>query len=102
VAVLGDEALCVTELKPHNDFYDFEAKYTDGVTQHICPAEGAGADRPGHARHGADCPPRAWLQGGEPFGLRWDDEQGEAGIYLLETNTQPGMTPPQPRSRAGA
>ena len=25
--------------------------------------------------------------------FRWDDEQGEAGIYLLEVNTQPGMTP---------
>ena len=25
--------------------------------------------------------------------FRWDDEDGEAGIYLLEINTQPGMTP---------
>ena len=25
--------------------------------------------------------------------FRWDDEQGEAGLYLLEVNTQPGMTP---------
>jgi D-alanine-D-alanine ligase len=25
--------------------------------------------------------------------FRWDDEQGEAGLYLLEINTQPGMTP---------
>ena len=25
--------------------------------------------------------------------FRWDDEQGEAGLFLLETNTQPGMTP---------
>jgi D-alanine-D-alanine ligase len=25
--------------------------------------------------------------------FRWDDEQGQAGIYLLEVNTQPGMTP---------
>ena len=25
--------------------------------------------------------------------FRWDDEKGEAGIYLLEVNTQPGMTP---------
>jgi D-alanine-D-alanine ligase len=25
--------------------------------------------------------------------FRWDDEQGEEGIYLLEVNTQPGMTP---------
>ena len=25
--------------------------------------------------------------------MRWDDEQGEAGLFVLETNTQPGMTP---------
>jgi D-alanine-D-alanine ligase len=25
--------------------------------------------------------------------FRWDEEQGEAGVYLLEVNTQPGMTP---------
>ena len=25
--------------------------------------------------------------------FRWDDERGEAGVYLLEVNTQPGMTP---------
>ena len=32
VAVLGGEALCVTELKPKAGFYDFDAKYTDGLT----------------------------------------------------------------------
>ena len=40
VAVLGDEAMCVTELKPKvQGFYDFDAKYTDGLTEHVCPAE---------------------------------------------------------------
>src|SRR3982751_2679119 len=39
VAVLGDEALCVTELKPKAGFYDFDAKYTDGLTEHVCPAD---------------------------------------------------------------
>ncbi len=33
------KALCVTELKPHNGFYDYEAKYQDGKTTHICPAD---------------------------------------------------------------
>ena len=28
-------ALCVTELKPKTGFYDYEAKYTDGMTDHI-------------------------------------------------------------------
>ncbi len=93
VAVLGDEALCVTELKPHNDFYDFEAKYTDGVTQHICPAQvpddiaQAMLDMALTAHRALGC------KGASRSDFRWDDEQGEAGLYLLEVNTQPGMTP---------
>ena len=39
VAVMGDEPMCVTELKPRAGFYDFDAKYTDGLTEHICPAD---------------------------------------------------------------
>ena len=104
VAVLGNQALCVTELKPHNDFYDFEAKYTDGVTQHICPAEipddiaRAMLDMALTAHRALGC------SGASRSDFRWDDEQGEAGIYLLETNTQPGMTslslvPEQARQR---
>ena len=104
VAVLGNEALCVTELKPHNDFYDFEAKYTDGVTQHICPAEipddiaRAMLDMALTAHRALGC------SGASRSDFRWDDEQGEDGIYLLETNTQPGMTslslvPEQARQR---
>ena len=39
ISVLGDEALLVTELRPKSGFYDFDAKYTDGMTDHICPAD---------------------------------------------------------------
>src|SRR5215207_4139343 len=39
VAVLADEALAATELKPVAGFYDYDAKYTDGLTVHVCPAE---------------------------------------------------------------
>ncbi|GAA3249378.1 hypothetical protein GCM10020258_03420 [Sphingomonas yabuuchiae] len=38
-AVLGNRALGVTELKPKNGWYDFDAKYTDGLTEHVCPAQ---------------------------------------------------------------
>ena len=38
-AVVGGKAMCVTELKPKSGFYDFDAKYTDGMTDHICPAD---------------------------------------------------------------
>jgi D-alanine-D-alanine ligase len=93
VAVLGNEALCVTELKPKADFYDFAAHYTDGLTEHVCPAEvpeeiaQAMLDMALLAHRALGC------KGASRSDFRWDDEQGEAGLYLLEVNTQPGMTP---------
>ena len=93
VAVLGDEALCVTELKPKQGFYDFDSKYTDGMTEHVCPAEvpeeiaQAMLDMALTAHRALGC------KGASRSDFRWDDSQGEAGIYLLEVNTQPGMTP---------
>ena len=93
VAVLGGEPLCVTELKPKAGFYDFDAKYTDGMTEHVCPAEipagvaQAMMDMAAEAHRALGC------KGASRSDFRWDDERGEAGIYLLEVNTQPGMTP---------
>ena len=93
VAVLGNEPLCVTELKPHNDFYDFEAKYTDGVTEHICPADVPADIAASMMKMAADSHRLLGCKGASRSDFRWDDERGEAGIYLLEVNTQPGMTP---------
>lgn len=93
VAVLGDEALCVTELKPKAGFYDFDAKYTDGMTEHVCPAEVP--QQIGEAMMNMALRAHKLLgcKGASRSDFRWDDEQGEAGLYLLEINTQPGMTP---------
>jgi D-alanine-D-alanine ligase len=93
VAVLGGEPLAVTELKPKAGFYDYDSKYTDGLTVHVCPAEvpydiaSAMMDMAARAHTLLGC------EGASRSDFRWDDEQGEAGIYLLEVNTQPGMTP---------
>ena len=93
VAVLGDEALAVTELKPVAGFYDYDAKYTDGLTVHVCPAE----IPEDIARSMMDIAAKAHrllgCKGASRSDFRWDDEAGETGIYLLEINTQPGMTP---------
>jgi D-alanine-D-alanine ligase len=93
VAVLGDEALAVTELRPKSGFYDYDAKYTDGLTEHVCPA-----DIPEDVRDAAMAMAlKAHLvlgcKGTSRSDFRWDDEQGVDGLYLLEVNTQPGMTP---------
>ncbi|MXP41673.1 D-alanine--D-alanine ligase [Altererythrobacter soli] len=92
-AVLGERALMVTELVPKSGFYDFDAKYTDGMTQHVCPAE----IPENIARLCLDYALRAHrllgCRGTSRSDFRWDDELGEEGLFLLETNTQPGMTP---------
>jgi D-alanine-D-alanine ligase len=92
VAVLGEEALAVTELKPKAGFYDYDAKYTDGLTQHVCPAEVPDDIAGAMMRMAADAHRLLGCKGASRSDFRWDDEQGEAGIYLLEVNTQPGMT----------
>ena len=93
VAVLGEEALAVTELVPTTGFYDYDAKYTDGLTRHVCPAE-IPADIAAAAMDMAlEAHRRLGCRGCSRSDFRWDDEQGEVGLYLLEVNTQPGMTP---------
>ncbi len=93
VAVLGDEALCVTELKVKAGFYDFDAKYTDGLTEHVCPAEVPGPIAEAMMAMALRAHQLLGCKGASRSDFRWDDEQGEAGLYLLEVNTQPGMTP---------
>ena len=93
VAVLGGEALCVTELKPKVGFYDYDSKYTDGLTEHVCPAEVPEEIAQSMLDMAARAHKLLGCQGASRSDFRWDDEQGEAGVYLLEVNTQPGMTP---------
>ena len=93
VAVLGGKSLCVTELRPKSGFYDFDAKYTDGLTEHVCPAE----IPQDIADYMMELAQRAHellgCKGASRTDFRWDDELGRAGVFVLETNTQPGMTP---------
>jgi D-alanine-D-alanine ligase len=93
VAVFGGEAMCVTELKPKAGFYDYDAKYTDGLTTHVCPAEVPPAIAQAMMDMAAAAHRLLGCRGVSRSDFRWDDELGEAGIYLLEVNTQPGMTP---------
>jgi D-alanine-D-alanine ligase len=89
----GPHALMVTELVPKSGFYDFDAKYTDGMTEHVCPAHipenitRLCLDYALQAHRLLGC------RGCSRSDFRWDDERGEEGLFLLETNTQPGMTP---------
>ncbi len=92
-AVLDDEALAVTELRPKSGFYDYDAKYTDGMTEHVCPADIPDDIRDAALAMALSAHRILGCRGASRSDFRWDDEQGEAGLYLLEVNTQPGMTP---------
>jgi D-alanine-D-alanine ligase len=94
VGVMGERALGVTELRPHVGFYDYEAKYTVGKTEHLIPAPvpavvGEAAKHMALAAHRA-----LGCRGVTRSDFRYDDSRpGIEGLYLLEVNTQPGMTP---------
>ena len=92
-AVLDGKALCVTELKPKVGFYDYKAKYTDGMTEHICPANIPHNIRDICLDYALRAHQILGCKGTSRTDFRWDDELGPEGIFVLETNTQPGMTP---------
>ncbi len=101
----GPYALGVTELIIEGGFYDYEHKYTEGRTQHVCPAqipENIAALCESYAIRAHQV---LGCRGTSRTDYRWDDEAGEAGLFVLETNTQPGMTPlslvPEQAKQAG-
>ncbi|MHA1563827.1 MAG: D-alanine--D-alanine ligase [Alphaproteobacteria bacterium] len=94
VAVMGEQALAVTELRPHRGFYDYEAKYTEGRTEHICPADLPGEVTEALMEMALSAHELLGCRGVSRADFRYDETVGgRAGIYLLEVNTQPGMTP---------
>jgi D-alanine-D-alanine ligase len=93
VAVLDGEALAVTELRPKSGFYDYDAKYTDGMTEHVCPADIPGEVAEAAMEMALGAHRHLGCKGASRSDFRWDDERGLSGLYLLEVNTQPGMTP---------
>lgn len=90
--VMGDRALCVTDIVTQG-WYDYDAKYAPGGSSHVCPAQvpqdiaEACLDYALRAHRALSC------RGVSRTDFRWDDSRGLAGLVLLETNTQPGMTP---------
>ena len=93
VAVLGGKALCVTELVPSSGFYDFDAKYTDGLTEHVCPAQIPEDIADYMMELALRAHQMLGCKGASRTDFRWDDDLGRNGVFVLETNTQPGMTP---------
>ncbi|MSO98244.1 MAG: D-alanine--D-alanine ligase [Rhodospirillaceae bacterium] len=89
VAVMGDKPLAVTEITTEREFYDYEAKYATGGSVHVLPAvlPKAVYDRAMElslvAHRALGC------RGVSRADLRFDGTE----FYMLEVNTQPGLTP---------
>jgi D-alanine-D-alanine ligase len=94
VAVMGDRALGAIEIRPHGRFYDYEAKYTEGRAQHLMPAPIQPAMYDKACAMALLAHRTLGCRGVSRSDLRYDDTAGEPGeLFLLEINTQPGMTP---------
>lgn len=86
------EPLGVTELRPLSGFYDYDAKYTEGLTTHVCPADIPGEVTAAAMRHAVEAHRLLGCRGVSRADFRFDPARGPGGLFLLEVNTQPGMT----------
>jgi D-alanine-D-alanine ligase len=94
VAVMGERALAVTEILPATGFYDYQAKYAEGGSRHVVPAQIAPAVSREACRIALAAHQVLGCRGVSRADLRYDDTKGASGrLVILEVNTQPGMTP---------
>lgn len=106
VAVMDDRALGVTELKTSNRFYDYNAKYTEGLTTHVIPADLPQSICLSAMEYAVAAHNILGCRGVTRSDLRYDDTKSNPGqLIMLEINTQPGLTPlslvPEQASHAG-
>ncbi|MGH6828043.1 MAG: D-alanine--D-alanine ligase [Rhizomicrobium sp.] len=93
VSVMGDRALCVTEIITDLEFYDYRAKYAAGGSRHILPARIPGAITDDCLGLALEAHRALGCRGVSRTDFRYDDTGSRPRVILLETNTQPGMTP---------
>jgi D-alanine-D-alanine ligase len=93
VAVMGGQSMGVTEIKPTVGFYDYQAKYAAGGSVHVVPADLPAVVFDACMETAALAHDQLGCRGVTRADFRYDDSQEDAaGVYLLEINTQPGMT----------
>ena len=90
--VMGDQALTVTEIITEG-WYDYDAKYTEGGSRHVCPADIPKDIFDLCMEYAVTAHQALGCRGVSRTDYRWDEARGAEGLVLLETNTQPGMTP---------
>ena len=90
VAVLDGKALTVTEIIQDNQFYDYEAKYAKGGSTHTLPADLPIDIFKRCLEWSSLAHQKLGCRGVSRADFRFDDKSGE--LFMLEINTQPGMT----------
>jgi len=91
-SVMGDRPLAVTEIVT-TGWYDYHAKYAPGGSRHVVPADVPGEIAAACRDYSLRAHRALGCRGLSRSDFRWDEARGLAGLYILETNTQPGMTP---------
>ena len=91
VGVMGDRALAVTEITTLREYYDFDAKYADGGSRHVVPADLPSGVTEAAKSAALIAHQALGCRGATRSDFRYDEEKGR--LVILETNTQPGMTP---------
>lgn len=92
VAVMGDRALCVTEITTSLAFYDYEAKYAPGGSEHVLPARVSDAVAKRCMELAVKAHKSLGCRGVTRSDFRYDESAKGEQVYFLEINTQPGMT----------
>jgi len=93
VSVMGEKALGVTEITTDLAFYDYEAKYAPGGSRHVLPADIPAAVADECMAMAVTAHKALGCRGVSRTDFRYDDTGPKPRLILLETNTQPGMTP---------
>ena len=91
VSVMGDRALEITDIYS-DGWYDYEAKYSEGGSRHVVPADVPDDIRKLCFEYALTAHTALGCRGVTRTDFRWDESKGTDGLILLETNTQPGMT----------
>ena len=92
VSVIANKALAVTEILS-KEWYNYEAKYIPGASKHIIPADIPERINNLCLKYALESHKKLGCRGVTRTDFRWNEELGIEGLFVLELNTQPGMTP---------
>ena len=90
--IVGERALTVTDILT-DTWYDYDEKYAEGGSKHVVPAKLPDEIFQACLNYALKAHETLGCRSLSRTDFRWDETRGISGLILLETNTQPGMTP---------